>query len=422
MSEPDGTAPLRHVDDVHGFIKRVCFKTGPPGAVGIESEWFVVDPADPDRPVPVEELQQALTGRGLPHHSLVTFEPGGQLELSTTVAPDLSSACRHLAADLSVATEAVSAAGLRLLGEGTDPRRRPHLQLLGPRYAAMHAYFGQDGSPGEAMMGSTAAVQLSLDAGADEADVARRWHLAHGLLPVLLAMFANSPHRSGRPTGFRSSRFAIWSAIDPTRTAVPSGPDPIEAWARYVLAARVMLVRSGSERWITDPGCSFAEWVSGNAGLPTPTEADLAYHLTTLFPPVRPRGWFELRWLDALPDGLWPVAVAVTAALIEDRTVGDAAAEVAESVHGLTPVAMRDAVADRRLHLAAERCLDLAVDALPRMGAADLVPAVDGFRDRYTARGRCPADDLLDHRTTDRSSAGHPSGQAARALDPSPAN
>ncbi|NEC53224.1 ergothioneine biosynthesis glutamate--cysteine ligase EgtA, partial [Actinospica acidiphila] len=35
--------------------------------------------------------------------------------------------------------------------------------------------------------------------------------------------------------------------------------------------------------------------------------------------------------------------------------------------------------------------------ALPRLGAATvLVDRVAAFRDRYVARGRCPADDLLD--------------------------
>jgi glutamate--cysteine ligase len=57
---------------------------------------------------------------------------------------------------------------------------------------------------------------------------------------------------------------------------------------------------------------------------------------------------------------------------------------------------MRDAVADVRLRRAGERCLELAIDALPRLGAAELVPRVSAFGERYTTRGRCPADDLLE--------------------------
>ncbi len=42
-------------------------------------------------------------------------------------------------------------------------------------------------------------------------------------------------------------------------------------------------------------------------------------------------------------------------------------------------------------------CFAAAREALPRLGASDRVlDAVDEFTDRYVARGRCPADDLLD--------------------------
>ena len=48
----------------------------------------------------------------------------------------------------------------------------------------------------------------------------------------------------------------------------------------------------------------FADWADGRVllGGRRPTDADLEYHLTTLFPPVRPRGWLEIRYLDSVPD------------------------------------------------------------------------------------------------------------------------
>ena len=100
--------------------------------------------------------------------------------------------------------------------------------------------------------------------------------------------------------------------------------------------------------------------------------------------------------LDQLPDGLWQVAAAVTTALIEDACAAEQALEAVEPAATLTPVAMRSAVADPRLHRAAERCLDAAVAALPRLGAAEHVAAVNQFRERFTSRRRCPADDLLE--------------------------
>ena len=83
------------------------------------------------------------------------------------------------------------------------------------------------------MMCSTASVQVCLDAGADDAEVADRWHALHAWLPVLTALFANSP-----APGWRCGRTAVWAAIDPTRTAAPAGTDPRSAYGRWALDAQ----------------------------------------------------------------------------------------------------------------------------------------------------------------------------------------
>ena len=44
-----------------------------------------------------------------------------------------------------------------------------------------------------------------------------------------------------------------------------------------------------------------------------PTAADVDLHLTTLWPPVRLRGWLELRVLDAVPAAWWPALAAIVA-------------------------------------------------------------------------------------------------------------
>ena len=38
-----------------------------------------------------------------------------------------------------------------------------------------------------------------------------------------------------------------------------------------------------------------------------PPGSDLSYHLSTLFPPVRPRGHLEVRVIDAQPGDGWIV-------------------------------------------------------------------------------------------------------------------
>ncbi|MEU5884658.1 ergothioneine biosynthesis glutamate--cysteine ligase EgtA [Spirillospora sp. NPDC047279] len=381
------------LDDVQRYIRGVCFKNGPPGTVGAETEWFVVDAAAPGAHVPMSRLRAVVDEAGPPPNgSGVTYEPGGQLELSSAPFPGLTELYEGLSADLAHVAAALAAAGLALAGHGVDPERAPLFQADHPRYACMKGYFAQEfAEAGMAMMCSTASVQVCLDIGADPADAARRWRLAHALGPVLVAAFANSPLRAGERTGLRSTRQAIWTSLDPCRTAAPVGDDPAEAWSRYALDARVMVMRTPDGGWLADPGMTFREWVSkGEAA-----QRDLEYHLSTLFPPVRPRGWLELRMIDALPDPYWPVPVAVATALVDDPRAAAAAEAATEPVATRWLEAARCGLTDPALARAARECFAAALEALPRMGAAGLVPLVAAYADRYVDRGRSPADDLI---------------------------
>src|SRR5690606_41146111 len=110
--------------DVHHYIRGICFKNGPPGRVGIETEWLVTDPADPHRTVPLELLRALVDQAGPPPAgSAVTYEPGGQLELSSPPLPGPAAAHAALAADLAHVGKPLADAGLRLEGRGLDPHR-----------------------------------------------------------------------------------------------------------------------------------------------------------------------------------------------------------------------------------------------------------------------------------------------------------
>lgn len=235
----------------------------------------------------------------------------------------------------------------------------------------------------------------------------QRWQLAHRLGPVLVAAFANSPLLDGRRTGYRSARQAVWARMDPSRTLAPHGGDPREAWARYVLDAQLLCVRrADGQPWNAPAGRTFRDWLRGPEA-DRPTLADLEYHASTLFPPVRPRGYLELRMIDAQPGDGWIVPVALAAALFSDQQATDAALAALEPLSaastepGPRGAAWTRAAArgmdDPVLRRAALDCFAAADAALSRAGVDGRIrAAVAEFRDRYPARGRCPADDLLD--------------------------
>lgn len=398
--------------EMEAGLHGICFKTGPPRRIGVELEWLMYDSHDPARPVEAARLEAAVTAlRGLPLASALTFEPGGQLELSSLPADSLTACVESAAADLVLVRALLAELGLGIAGHGHDPWRPPRRLLTTPRYESMETYFNRRGPAGRSMMCSTASVQVCVDAGQEEPGplgLGRRWRLAHLLGAVLMAAFANSPLREGRPTGFRSTRQALWAAMDPGRTlAPPDGRDPRTAWVGYVLDAPVMAIRDGGTRWAVPDGLTFREWA--RTGLPRPpTQDDLDFHISTLFPPVRPRGHLELRMIDAQGgDDGWIVPLAVTVALFDDpqaaETVYRVVKPLAETAgarpapcNPLWMTATRDALTDPELRNAAAACFATALEALPRIGASPaVVSAVADFTDRYVARGRCPADDLL---------------------------
>ncbi|MFC7892139.1 ergothioneine biosynthesis glutamate--cysteine ligase EgtA [Streptomyces sp. NPDC057381] len=399
--------------EVEALVHGICFKTGPPRRLGVEVEWLVHDTHAPRLPVAPERLQAVYAAlRSVPLRSALTVEPGGQLELSSLPAASLTECVGAVCADLDAVRAVLREDGLALVGLGHDPWQAPRRFLRQPRYDAMEACLDRTGPAGRFMMCASASVQVCLDAGHEEPGPlghVRRWWLAHHLGAVLLAAFANSPLAGDRPTGWRSTRQLRWTQIGTGRAGGPAlDSDPRGAWTRHVLDAPVMCVRRDVGPWDVPEGMTFREWTRTRTPR-APTREDLDYHLTTLFPPVRPRGHLELRMIDAQPgDDGWIVPLAVTAALFDDpeaaETAYRAVKPLAERTLGLcaphNPLyqdAARHALTDPELREAAVTCFTAALGALPRIGATPAVTAaVAGYLERYVRRGRCPADDLLE--------------------------
>ncbi|MFE1883620.1 ergothioneine biosynthesis glutamate--cysteine ligase EgtA [Streptomyces diastatochromogenes] len=410
--------------EVEALVRGICFKTGPPRTLGVEVEWLVHELRRPQLPVTPERLEAAYAAlRAVPLKSPLTIEPGGQLELSSPPATSLMECIETVSADLDTVRAVLAEDDLGLVGFGHDPWHAPRRFLREPRYDAMEACLDRTGPAGRHMMCTSASVQVCVDAGHEEPGPLgheRRWQLAHLLGAVLVAAFANSPLIGERPTGWLSTRQLHWMEIGAGRAgAPPPDGEPRSAWARHVLDAPVMCVRRDGGPWEVPDGLTFREWTRSRTPRP-PTRADLDYHLTTLFPPVRPRGHLELRMIDAQPgeDG-WIVPLAVTAALFDDPEAAESAHRAVKPLaeralnlpaphNPLWTDAARHGLADPELREAAVACFTAALEALPRLGATPAVmDAVAAHLHRYVAQGRCPADDLLDRlRDTDRRAHG----------------
>lgn len=396
-------------EDAEAYVASVCFKTGPPHAVGVEVERLVQWRDNPRRRLTVPRIRAILDPlfQGLPAGGNLSLEPGGQVELSSDCAPTLGELLPRVREDLAAVDRLLDAAGLACSPLALDAHRRPHRSLELPRYAAMQRHFDAAGAAGRTMMCSTVSLQVCLQSGRSEHEARERWDRIHRLLPVLVAMFANSPfeygRRAPRKSGWKSTRQRVWSRIEPERTqAVPHrvpSAHPTEAWARYALDAPVLCVPSALGPWDAPRGLTLREWLRSRSPRPA-SFADIDYHLTTLFPPIRPRGFLELRALDAQAGGDWEAVAVLTTALMDDDGAAAAADEACER---LSPApdeidrAARHGLDDPRLARAAAQCAGAALGAVPRLGLDEETRSrVEQFAERYPLRGRCPADDRLE--------------------------
>ncbi|MCX4096208.1 ergothioneine biosynthesis glutamate--cysteine ligase EgtA [Nocardia sp. alder85J] len=365
------------------YVGGVCFKQGPPALVGAELEW-VTALGDPSAPRPQPDLMATALGPyapssiapqspalPLPGGSRVTLEPGGQVELSSAPFADPAELCERLRSDTRLLQELLEPHSVRMYAVAADAVREPQRVLRLPRYAAMERTFAGLGPFGALMMCNTAAAQVSVDAGADQAEVTARWNALYAIGPALLAAFACSPTLSGAPEGsWASQRMRAWLRLDNARVRppVPHWSEPAVEYARWALDVPLLCVRRAGDAecdWAAPPGATFADWLCGALDDEIgrrPDREDLDYHLTTLFPLVRASGHLEVRYLDAQPGDGWTVPVhAVTALLATPATVAEATRLAAATADRWLEAA-RVGLADPEIRTAAVELLTLAAE------------------------------------------------------------
>jgi glutamate--cysteine ligase len=394
--------PQSDVEAAHRQIADQAYADSSVGEVGLELEYHAIDRRRPKRRLSWPELTELIADAPvLPEGSRLTVEPGGQLELSTPPRLGASAAIAALQRDEQVLTAALDERHIGLAPLGSDLARP--IQRVNPagRYVAMERHFDAlgCGPSGRAMMASTAALQLNVNAGPSGQWSERLQHI-NRLAPVLVAISACSPLVAGRSSGWQSMRQQIWLGIDQDRCrAVPTADDPGSAWASYALSAPVMLLGHPHDGLAehgdlgADPvleRVTFRDWIAGSTSLGrAPTAADLDYHLSTLFPPVRPRGYLEIRCLDAVPRRWWPGLAALTITLLDDASAADRAAELCERLGPRAEIAARDGLRDPTLLAVARGCVEIAASRCP----ADLRSAVEAYAELVT-EGRSPGDEL----------------------------
>jgi len=138
----------------------------------------------------------------------------------------------------------------------------------------------------------------------------------------------------------------------------------------------VICIRGDGISWAAPPGLTFSAWIAQPVCVGRrPTFDDLDYHLSTLFPPVRPKGYLEVRYLDAQPGSGWVTPFALLAALMARPSTIDRVLDLTQASARRWFEAARDGLADPVLGAAARAVAQLGADSLNHL---DLTAAQRG--------------------------------------------
>lgn len=392
---------------------------------GVEFEVFGYDRARGMERIDAAQVQSVLAGFAPSSNDIVreggavvevhdgqmnrlTVEPGGQVEFSGSPHRALADVERELRRYLARLREIAESSRLAFLAIGFDPLRTIEEQRWFPkmRYEVMRPYLATRGARAWDMMCRTCAVQTNLDYGGTQ-DLAKKFLVGNRLAPIVTAMFANSPFENGRPSGYKSTRAAVWLDTDPDRAGIapPALRDDFapEDYIAYALDVPMIFAQRGGRYFGTVAGTRFIEFLEwGQAGL-QPVFGDWADQLTTIFTDARLKQHIELRGADCNNLEMTLALQALWKGLLYDTATLDEALRLAPRLKAADALMFRERVARDGLaaqHAGvnvlalAKEALALAVAGLKRT-APDEVRYLDVLRQQVIEDEICPADILL---------------------------
>ncbi len=269
---------------------------------------------------PQEEEGRIIALQG--ERANIALEPGAQLELSGEQCETVHCADKELRRHLEHLLPIADELDIDFVNLGVQPvSSLDDIEWIPKtRYQIMGPYMERVGTLGHRMMKQTASIQVNFDF-SDEADAMLKFKTSMGLVPILSAMFANSPISDGRLNGFMTMRGHVWTETDKRRCgllpfAFADAPT-FEDYAEYALNTPMyFIVRQG--QWINMTHMSFRQFLEEGHEGERPTMEDWGIHLTTLFPEVRIKKYLEIRCFDNQPFEYMLAVPALTKGIFFD--------------------------------------------------------------------------------------------------------
>ena len=232
----------------------------------------------------------------------ITLEPGNQLELSGKKLNSVHLVCDESYKFLHELKQACESLNLEMMSVSYDPISRLQDVPKSPkqRYKIMTEVMPKNGKLSLEMMYQTCGTQINLDY-ISEKDFTKKFKLSSYLVPLSIAIFANSPVKESKLSGYFSYRSRVWQHT--SRGGLPKEfleEMNFEKYADIIIDKPLLFILKDSKH-LKAEGKTFKDFLEGNIDIlkgKKPTINDLKNHLSTVFTEIRLKQYIEIRSID----------------------------------------------------------------------------------------------------------------------------
>ena len=233
----------------------------------------------------------------------ITLEPGNQIELSGDKLNNIHEACSESQDYLFELNQVLKKSNLKIVSSGFDPISKLSEVPNNPkkRYEVMTKDMPLGGSLSLDMMYRTCGTQLNLDY-SSEKDFIKKFKVINSIVPISIALFANSSVVEKKNSNYLSYRSKVWQ--NTYRGGLPESffdNMDFEKYSDFTMNFPILFIKKDND-YISGKKYLFSNFMNGEIEEiknKLPTENDLTTHLSTIFTENRLKKYIELRSMDA---------------------------------------------------------------------------------------------------------------------------
>ena len=232
----------------------------------------------------------------------ITLEPGNQIELSGEKLSNIHEACAESQDYLFELKQVTKKLNLSIVSAGFDPISKLNEIPNNPkqRYKLMTKDMPLGGELSLDMMYRTCGTQLNIDYDSEK-DFIKKFKVVNSIVPISIALFANSSIVEKKKSNYLSYRSKVWQ--NTSRGGLPKiffEDLNFEKYAEFIMSFPILFIQE-KENYISGQKYKFLDFMNGKIdeiNNRLPTEKDLSTHLSTIFTENRLKKYIELRSMD----------------------------------------------------------------------------------------------------------------------------